>query len=209
MDFPVSDIVFYVFAVLAVVSSVMVVGLRNPVSSAMSMALTFAFTAAVLFGMGAFFLGVVQIIVYAGAILVLFLFVIMMLDVKRQEKRRLDTAPLLVGVAVAASLAGMVANVSFSLPGACRTVCCTADEQDVRPAGLGGCLPQLDPRRGAAALKPGDLRTRLEQGGFPDTALVGRTLFTAYNLPFVFVGTALLVGAVGAVALGRRSRKQD
>ena len=59
---------------------------RNPVTSAMNMALCFAGTAALLFGMGAQFLGIVQIIVYAGAILVLFLFVVMMLDIRTEEE---------------------------------------------------------------------------------------------------------------------------
>ena len=64
-----SDILFYVFGALAVVLSLMVVFMRNPVSSAMMMALSFGATAAVMIGLGAHFLGILQILVYAGAIM--------------------------------------------------------------------------------------------------------------------------------------------
>ena len=74
-----SDILFYVFGALAVILSLMVVFMRNPVSSAMMMALSFGATAAIMIGLGAHFLGILQILVYAGAIMVLFLFVIMLL----------------------------------------------------------------------------------------------------------------------------------
>ena len=74
-----SDILFYVFGALAVVLSLMVVFMRNPVSSAMMMALSFGATAAVMIGLGAHFLGILQILVYAGAIMVLFAFIIMLL----------------------------------------------------------------------------------------------------------------------------------
>ena len=76
-----SDILFYVFGALAVVLSLMVVFMRNPVSSAMMMALSFGATAAVMIGLGAHFLGILQILVYAGAIMVLFAFIIMLLNV--------------------------------------------------------------------------------------------------------------------------------
>ena len=71
------QILFYVLAALAVLCAAGVVAYRNPVNSAMCMAVCFAMVAAIFFGMGAQFLGIVQLIVYAGAILVLFLFVVM------------------------------------------------------------------------------------------------------------------------------------
>ena len=80
-----SDILFYVFGALAVVLSLMVVFMRNPVSSAMMMALSFGATAAVMIGLGAHFLGILQILVYAGAIMVLFVFVVMMLNLGGTE----------------------------------------------------------------------------------------------------------------------------
>ena len=98
-----SDILFYVFGALAVILSLMVVFMRNPVSSALMMALSFGATAAVMIGLGAHFLGILQILVYAGAIMVLFAFIIMLLNVK------LETSPFRrpVSVAVGVIIAGL------------------------------------------------------------------------------------------------------
>jgi len=77
--------IFLLFAALAVVSAVVVVAHRNPVHATMSLVLTL-FSVAVLFVLlGAPFLAALQILIYAGAILVLFLFVIMLLNVQREE----------------------------------------------------------------------------------------------------------------------------
>ncbi len=234
MDFLVSDILFYVFATLAILASMLVVGFRNPVSSAMAMALAFAFTAAVLFGLGAYFLGIVQILVYAGAIIVLFLFVIMMVDIKKEEKRETNVEIFSVGTLVAFVLALVIAAVSFSLPGSRDNFClsgriCSAMNelsvgktdscseltsssicsQQSAEEGIGGKLPVIDPKKNADVVPSADLKNRLQQGEFPDTALVGCTMFKSYNIQFTFIGLVLMIGAVGAVSLGRRTQKQD
>ena len=78
-------LVFAVFAFLAVASAVVVVAHRNPVYSTMSLVITL-FSVAVLFVMlGAPFLGALQVLIYAGAIVVLFLFVIMLLTIQAEE----------------------------------------------------------------------------------------------------------------------------
>ena len=71
---------FWFFAVLAGASALLTVTRRNPVSSALWMIGTFFSLAAIYTLLGAFFIGVIQILVYAGAIMVLFLFVIMLLN---------------------------------------------------------------------------------------------------------------------------------
>ena len=80
-------LIFSIFALLALGSAVVVVAHRNPVYSTMALVLTL-FSIAVLFVMlGAPFIGVLQILIYAGAIVVLFLFVIMLLNVGREESQ--------------------------------------------------------------------------------------------------------------------------
>jgi|SRR5579863_1363367 len=77
--------IFVLFAGLALASAIVVVAHRNPVHSTMSLVVTL-FSVAVLFVMlGAPFIGTLQVLIYAGAILVLFLFVIMLLNVGREE----------------------------------------------------------------------------------------------------------------------------
>ena len=103
-----SDILFYVFGALAVVLSLMVVFMRNPVSSAMMMALSFGATAAVMIGLGAHFLGILQILVYAGAIMVLFAFIIMLLNVKQETSPFSRPFSVAIGVIIAGLFLGQL-----------------------------------------------------------------------------------------------------
>ncbi len=77
---------FLYFAAVIVLTSILVVALRNPVYSALSLLIMFFHVAGLYVTLHAEFLAAVQIIVYAGAILVLYLFVVMLLDVKRDER---------------------------------------------------------------------------------------------------------------------------
>ncbi len=96
---------FYMFAFIAIASAVMVVVSRNPVHSVLYLILTFFNAAALFLLTGAEFLGMILLVVYVGAVAVLFLFVVMMLDVDFASMKRgmLDYAPigLLVGVVLA------------------------------------------------------------------------------------------------------------
>ena len=119
-----SDILFYVFGALAVVLSLMVVFMRNPVSSAMMMALSFGATAAVMIGLGAHFLGILQILVYAGAIMVLFAFIIMLLNVKQETSPFSRPFSVAIGVIIACLFLGQLIGIIYSLPGAKETHRC-------------------------------------------------------------------------------------
>jgi NADH-quinone oxidoreductase subunit J len=108
-----SDVLFYVFAGLAVVSGFLVVlnpFSRSPVASAMFLVVTMVCLAVLYLLLHAYFLAAVQVLIYAGAVMVLFLFVIMMLDPKEEQRQRLSRwrVPLGVGAAVflLAGLAG-------------------------------------------------------------------------------------------------------
>ncbi len=83
-------IVFYLFAALAVVSALLVIGQKNPMYSAFALIVTLC-SMSVIFGLlGSPFIAALQVIVYAGAIMVLFLFVLMLLNVKREEERQVS-----------------------------------------------------------------------------------------------------------------------
>lgn len=75
-----TQILFYFFAGIAIVSALMTISRRNPVASALWLVSTFFALAAIYTLLGAFFIGIIQILVYAGAIMILFLFVIMLLN---------------------------------------------------------------------------------------------------------------------------------
>ncbi|HTV42675.1 MAG TPA: NADH-quinone oxidoreductase subunit J [Candidatus Sulfotelmatobacter sp.] len=95
------NILFYVFSALTLGCGVLVIAnpfSRNPVTSAMFLVLTIISMAGLFVLLHAFFLAAVQILVYAGAVIVLFLFVIMLLDLKAEALRRVRIYGLVAGV---------------------------------------------------------------------------------------------------------------
>ena len=109
---------FYLFAFVAVASAFMVIAARNPVHSVLYLILTFFNAAALFLLTGAEFLAMILLVVYVGAVAVLFLFVVMMLDVDFAELKRgsLQYAPVgaLVGLVLAAELVVVVGGYAFS-----------------------------------------------------------------------------------------------
>src|SRR5437773_433611 len=106
------DLFFYLFAFLTLMCGFLVIAnpfSRNPVTSAMFLVLTIVSMAGLFVLLHAFFLAAVQVLVYAGAVMVLFLFVIMLLDLKEEEQRRIKAFGLVTGsLSVVAVLALVV-----------------------------------------------------------------------------------------------------
>ncbi|CAG0987995.1 NADH-quinone oxidoreductase subunit J [Burkholderiales bacterium] len=95
-----STAVFYVFAAILVFAALCVITVRNPVHAALWLVLSFFTAAAIWLLLGAEFLAITLVLVYVGAVMVLFLFVIMMLDVNFEDLRRDFRSYLPVGAAV-------------------------------------------------------------------------------------------------------------
>ena len=119
------DILFYVFAALTLLCGVLVVAnpfSRNPVTSAMFLVLTIISMAGLFVLLHAFFLAAVQVIVYAGAVIVLFLFVIMLLDLKEEARRKIKMFGIVTGLVSVGAIAMIslktlkAANVDANLP---------------------------------------------------------------------------------------------
>ena len=104
----VQGVAFYLFALVAVASGVMVISSRNPVHSVLFLILAFFNSAGLFVLMGAEFLAMILVIVYVGAVAVLFLFVVMMLDINFVELRQgfLQYMPIgaLIGIILLAEL---------------------------------------------------------------------------------------------------------
>ncbi len=169
------DILFYVFAAVAIGCALGVVAARTPVGSLLFMVATLASLAGVYVLLEAHFIAAVQIIVYAGAIMVLFLFVIMLLNLGHEYRRDLQggLAAILAFIVVGA-LAGLLAR-QFQGEGALDVV-----------AAPGG--QAID-----AALR--------EHGA---VGAIAQPLFTTYVVPFEITGILLLVAVVGALVLAKR-----
>ncbi|MGD9784188.1 MAG: NADH-quinone oxidoreductase subunit J [Hyphomicrobiaceae bacterium] len=168
---------FYIFAVLAVISGLMVITARNPVHAVLFLILTFFNAAGLFVLLGAEFLAMLLVIVYVGAVAVLFLFVVMMLDVDFAELRAgfIKNAPIgiLVGGVVLAELVALFAVYGFDL-------------------GVGKTLA-------AAAPAPGSDVT--------NTEALGRLLYTKYVYFFQAAGLVLLVAMIGAIVLTLRHKE--
>jgi len=112
---------FWFFATLTILFGLSVILLRNPVSCAMSLVMCFISLAALFVTLDATFIAIIQVLVYAGAVMVLFLFIIMLLDLREEKSRRLNFGATLGGsLVVAAFLAILVkvirSSAAFSAP---------------------------------------------------------------------------------------------
>ncbi|MCT7375795.1 NADH-quinone oxidoreductase subunit J [Chelativorans salis] len=111
-------IFFYLFAFIAVAAAFMVISARNPVHSVLYLIVTFFNAAALFLLTGAEFLAMIMLIVYVGAVAVLFLFVVMMLDVDFAELKQgaLQYAPIgaTVGIILAVELVVVLGGYAFS-----------------------------------------------------------------------------------------------
>ena len=119
------EFLFYILAALALGFGFLTVAnpfSRNPVTSAMFLVLTMGALAGLFVLLQAFFIAAVQILVYAGAVMVLFLFVIMLLDLKEEQRRKFNAFGIGAGViSVGAIAALLVRTIWFSGVGANKT----------------------------------------------------------------------------------------
>lgn len=189
---------FWLFATIMLIGAVAVIAFRNPVSSALAMVTSFVGLAALFIGLSAFFVGVIQILVYSGAIMVLFLFIIMLLDLKDEKRRSDSLAPLAAAlILVAVFFIQIVGVLSHRLPNQ------TAPPLD--KAALAAAAEGYMGGKEGEKKVPTKISTSLEAGQLPDVHIIGHTLFTQYNLPLQILGVLLLVSTVGVVTLCRKS----
>ncbi|MEY2541314.1 MAG: NADH-quinone oxidoreductase subunit [Verrucomicrobiota bacterium] len=92
---------FWFFAILMLAFGAAVVLNRNPVASALSLVVSFLGLSALFMSLDAYFIGIIQVLVYAGAVMVLFLFIIMLLDLRGEKMRRINWLTSAGGIAVA------------------------------------------------------------------------------------------------------------
>lgn len=170
-------ILFSIFSALTIIAGLLMVTSRHAVYGAMYMVLSFVGTAGLFVLLNAFFLGLLQVLVYAGAIMVLFLFIIMLLDVDKVARTR----PPFWSSVGAVALAGLMSV------GAIYTM---ASGAAVKPSAVTAALTRPD---GTVASAPG-----------ADLVQYGELLFTKYQLPFVVIGFLLLVAMLGVIVLSKR-----
>src|SRR5919108_6369926 len=92
---------FWLFAIVMLIFGALVVINRNPIASALSLVVCFLGLAALFMSLDSFFIGIIQVLVYAGAVMVLFLFIIMLLDLRAEERRKMNFVAAAGAIAVA------------------------------------------------------------------------------------------------------------
>lgn len=187
-------LLFYLFALITLGFGLLVVTGRNPVTCALALAASFVGLAALFLSLDAYFIGVIQILVYAGAVMVLFLFIIMLLDIKTEEGKKLNLPAIVSGVLLAVLLTLQIAAVVGSTELARKT------SQDTPLA-----LTEAATKIGKAASLP-TITNDLKAGTLPDAKLIGFTLFDQYGFHLQVIGLLLLVGTIGVVVLSKRER---
>ena len=131
-----SPVLFWIFALFMLGFACAVVFNRNPVASALSLVMSFLGLAALYVSLDAYFIGTIQVLVYAGAVMVLFLFIIMLLDLKAEERRKLNLISVVGGLAVTLGFILELFSVVEKMPfGASEFPRLTAQLDDVRNIG--------------------------------------------------------------------------
>jgi NADH-quinone oxidoreductase subunit J len=170
------ELLFFVFSTVAIGAALGVVLSRSPVSSLMFMVVSLVSVASLYVLMEAHFLAAMQVMVYAGAIMVLFLFVIMLLNLGHDYQRDIrGVFGIVLGLVTSGGIGGLLVR---QFRGA----------ESAQIYGFYGGGDAID-----AAL--------VEHGA---VGAIAQSLFTDYVVPFELVGILLLVAIVGAIVLAKR-----
>ncbi|HVR39250.1 MAG TPA: NADH-quinone oxidoreductase subunit J [Thermoanaerobaculia bacterium] len=185
-------LVFFVVGTLAVASSILVISMRNPVHSALFLLLTFLCVAVLFVLKQAEFVAAVQVLVYAGGIMVLFLFVVMLINVRHlpDEKvlSRFWRGGLAVGAAVFILFATVVRTGVYHDASADTKKLATVKEKYLEPH-------PTDPNK--LVRKTREVENR-------NSEAVGMALYQDYLVPFEVASIFLLVAMIGAIVIGKR-----
>ena len=173
--------VFIVAGAICLGGAIGVVASRNPVHAALSLVATLFGIAVLFVAQEAHFLAAVQVIVYAGAIVVLFLFVLMLLGVDRAEDLSIEP---IAGQRIAAVALGLCV---LALP---LLALASTDGEATGVRAAEGALNRIDE-------------------GASDLTQLGHSLFTTYLFAFEVTSVLLVVAVVAAVVLARRVRRAD
>lgn len=169
-------IAFYLMAAVTIASGFCVVSARNPVHSVLWLILAFFSAAGLFVLMGAEFLAMLLVVVYVGAVAVLFLFVVMMLDVDFAALRQGFARYMPLGLLIAGFLAAEMVVVATTVAGR------GAAKDSVGPT-ASGATPDVT-----------------------NAEAIGRVLYTDYVYFFQAAGLVLLVAMIGAIVLTLRHK---
>lgn len=174
-------ILFFIFGAVSLIGAIAVISFRHPIYSALSLIVTFFAQAGLFVLLGAHFVAAVQVIVYAGAIMVLFLFVIMLLNLGTLSEKGALTGKL-KGVAIVLGILLAVQGIYIAVNVLNNTEVGSAEAQEK-----------------AAALAENPI----------ETYDIGKLLFSEYLLPFEVTSLILLAALIGVIVLVKRENQTE
>lgn len=186
-------LVFLVIGTIAVAASILVVAMRNPVHSALFLLLAFLCVAVLFVIKAAEFVAAVQVLVYAGGIMVLFLFVVMLINHRELPDEKVLSSlwkgGLIVGVGVFAIFLFVVRPGPFA---------------DPQPNATAKLTTVKETYLAEHPTDPSKLVRRTREKENRNAEAVGMELYTKYLVPFEVVSLFLLVAMIGAIVIGKR-----
>ncbi len=187
-------LVFFIVGTVAVASSILVIAMRNPVHSALFLLLTFLCVAILFVIKNAEFVAAVQVLVYAGGIMVLFLFVVMLINVRHLPDERVLSqfwkGGFAVGVGLFILFATIVRPGAYHDPvGSVRDLRTTKVYRTKRIHNADGTITRQRVYRKVAV---------------GNSEAVGMALYREYLVPFEVASLFLLVAMIGAIVIGKR-----
>lgn len=204
------DFLFYLFAALTVMSAFLVTVSRNAVNGAMFMIVSFVGMAAMFVLLEAYFLAALQVLVYAGAIMVLFLFIIMLLDADKGRSVRPDR--LTIAAAGVGSLL-LVCGLVYLTIGSGAAPAADLPEVAELPLGMEEKttteVPHADQsvestKESSGAEATLSVATADNLPFTTSSRSFGYGLFTKYMLPFQVTGFLLLIAMIGVIVLSKK-----
>lgn len=190
------QVIFYIFAALAIASALMVISQNNPVRCVLFLVLTFFASAVLWMLMEAEFLALILVLVYVGAVMTLFLFVVMMLNIDVESIKGHFIRYIPFGLIIVALLTGLlmvaIPSDSFTSPVQNQQTSMQYDTQLINAA---------------ASEQPSS------HVAISNTEALGLVLYTDYLLAFEMAAIILLVAIISAITLvhrvGTRSKRQN
>jgi len=182
-----TEVVFYIFAVAAVISATLCILQKNPVAAALWLVSTMFSLAAIYVLLNAQFIAAIQVLVYAGAIMVLFLFVIMLLNLGHAQSDIRGPSSVATTLVIVGLLAvELVALLQYT------------------PRRLAGELSQWPTFTDPATVFVAGQVTQQESASRGVVGAVAAPLFQIYLIPFEITSILLLAAIIGAVVLAKR-----
>jgi NADH-quinone oxidoreductase subunit J len=186
-------LVFMVVGSIAVGSSILVVAMRNPVHSALFLLLTFLCVAILFVMKSAEFVAAVQVLVYAGGIMVLFLFVVMLINYRQLPEEPVLTKVWLGGIGI-----GLTVFILFV------TMVRTGAYAEQVPGAAAKLSTVTESYLAEHPSDPNKLVRRTRERENRNSEAVAMALYTDYLVPFEVASLFLLVAMIGAIVIGKR-----